>query len=137
MSPEVWADARRLILDGNAQLAQPVPIAWPNERFEDPEPPVPFIFVEGRGDTSEPYELGGGVWVEDGAVLLHIAVPTGSGIERGIAIRKAASGWFRGLPPRPVVYEGFSLDPGAMDEDGNWYRLTLRVRYRYQDIGIA
>jgi hypothetical protein len=132
MSPDVWTDAAALIRDGAAQIG--LPVAWPNTAFDDPEPPAPFLAVEGMGDGAEPYELGGGVWVEDGAVVLHILVPVGTGIDGGLALRKTAAGWFRGLPPRPVVYERFVLDPGGMDEDGNWYRLSLRVQYRYQDI---
>jgi hypothetical protein len=132
MSPEVWADAEALIRDGATQIG--LPVAWPNQRFADPEPPAPFLAVEGMGDGAEPYELGGGIWIEDGAVVLHILVPVGTGVARGLELRKAAAGWFRGLPPRPVVYDSFVLDPGGMDEDGNWYRLSLRVRYRYQDI---
>jgi hypothetical protein len=136
MSPDVWADAMMLIRDGVAQLPTPVPIAWPNEVFEPPHPLGPFIAVEGMGDGAEPLELGGGVWVEDGAVVLHITVPTGRGIAEGLALRKTAAGWFRGLPARPVLYERFVMDPGGADEDGSWYRLGLRILYRYQDISI-
>jgi hypothetical protein len=81
MSPEVWADAEALIRDGATQIG--LPVAWPNQRFADPEPPAPFLAVEGMGDGAEPYELGGGIWIEDGAVVLHILVPVGTGVARG------------------------------------------------------
>ncbi|MFT8245198.1 phage tail terminator-like protein [Roseomonas sp. BN140053] len=133
-SPEVWADARVLITAGAAALS--LPVAWPNETFSPPEPLGPFLAVEVSGDGAEPLELGGGVWVEDGAIHLHVMVPTGWGITQGLQLRKALADGFRGLPPRAVVYDRFTLDPGGMDEDGNWFRLSLRVAYRYQDIGI-
>jgi len=133
-SPEVYADAKALIVDGAAQIG--LPVAWPNEPFREPEPPAPFLAVEVMGDGAEPYELGGGVWVEDGTVGVAVVVPTGVGISEGLALRKQVTSWFRGLPPRSVLYDRFILDPGGMDEDGNWFRLGLRVAYRYQDIGI-
>ncbi|MFC0410942.1 phage tail terminator-like protein [Roseomonas elaeocarpi] len=134
-SPEVWADAQVLIRDTAA--TQGLPVAWPNEVFDDlPEPPAPFVAVEIRGDGAEPYELGGGVWREDGSLYLHVMVPTGSGITAGLQLRKAFADGFRGLPPRTVIYDSFSFDPGSDDEEGNWHRLTLRVAYHYQDIGI-
>jgi hypothetical protein len=133
VSPEVWADAERLIRAGVAEMAQPVAVAWPNERFKEPSPPAPFLAVEGMGDGAEPYEIQDGVWVEEGAVMVHITVPTGGGVSAGLALRKEVASWFRGLPARPVVYERFVMDPGGADEDGNWYRLGLRVLYRYQD----
>ena len=131
-SPEVYQDARTLIADGAAQIG--LPVAWPNRKFQAPEPPAPFLAVEVMGDGAEPYELGGGVWVEDGTVEVAVVVPTGTGIEQGLALRKAVAGWFRGLPAREVTYGRFIMDPGGMDEDGNWFRLPLRVSYRFQSI---
>lgn len=131
-SPEVYQDARTLIADGAAQIG--LPVAWPNAAFDVPEPPAPFLAVEVMGDGAEPYELGGGVWVEDGTIEVAVVVPTGTGIEQGLTLRKAVAGWFRGLPAREVTYDRFIMDPGGMDEDGNWFRLPLRVSYRFQSI---
>jgi len=134
-SPEVWTDAQVLIRDTAATLD--IPVAWPNEVFDAlPEPPAPFVAVELQGDGAEPYEMTGGVWREDGSLYLHVMVPTGSGITEGLRLRKALADGFRGLPPRAVVYSSFGFDPGSNDEEGNWHRLTLRVFYHYQDIGI-
>ena len=133
-SPQVWQDARAIIADGAVQLA--LPVAWPNEGFREPEPPAPFLSVAVFGAGAEPMELGGGVWVEDGTIEVAVVIPSGAGIAEGLALRKQVAGWFRGLPPRDVLYDRFILDPGADDEDGNWHRLPLRVAYRFQDIGI-
>ena len=88
-SPEVYQDARTLIADGAAQLV--LPVAWPNRKFKPPEPVAPFLAVEVMGDGAEPYELGGGVWVEDGTIEVAVVVPTGTGIEQGLTLRKAVA----------------------------------------------
>jgi hypothetical protein len=130
-SPEVWADARARLEAGGLS----VPFAWPNEAFTNPEPPAPWLLVEISGDLSAPLELGrDGVWQEDGAILVHVMVPTGTGVTDGLALRKAVANLFRGLPPGPVTYHGATFDPGGPGDDtGVYHRLSLSIRYRYQD----
>lgn len=127
-SPAVWTDARARL-----EAAALAPVAWPNEAFAPPEPPGPWIAVEVYGDLSEPIEIGGGTWQESGTLLLHVMVPTGTGIAAGLALRKAAANLFRGLPPGPVLYDGARFDPGGADDDGLWHRLSVGISYRYQD----
>ncbi|MBC9176767.1 phage tail terminator-like protein [Pseudoroseomonas ludipueritiae] len=129
-SPDVWLDARAIIADGAAQAG--LTVAWPNEPFDLPEPPAPFLAVDLRADGSEPMELGPGVWLEEGMIDVAVVIPTGSGITEGVALRKQAADWFRGLPPRAVLYDRFIFDAGGDDEEGNWHRLPLKIAYRFQ-----
>jgi len=127
----VFDDAWMLLRDVAAGLG--VPLSEENGRFKAPEPPAPWAHVEFVGDGSEPRELQGAFWVENGFVAVHVMVPTGTGQREAIRLREELSKAFRGLPPRVVVYDRFAFDPGGNDEDGNWYRATLRVFYRLQE----
>jgi hypothetical protein len=140
-SPEVWDDVATRVAAAAAELG--LPIAWPNQVFNEPAPyadggqPSAWLNVEISAFNADPYEVGSTVWMEEGAVQVHVMVPTGQGIKDGLRIRKSIANDFRGLLPGLVTYDGFTFDPGGMDEDGNWFRLTLRINYRYQDITIA
>lgn len=134
-SPEVWQDVRARI-----ELANLVPadhISWPNERFVTPDPngesPL-WIIVEAAANLAEPIELGGGVWQETGSVWIHAVAPSGAGVTGLRQLTKLAANAFRGLPPGPVTYTGADIGMGeAGDEDGNWYIVSVRIEYRYQD----
>jgi len=136
-SPEVWAEARSIIEAGAAALG--VPVAWPNEKFPGLNPyredgtAQRWLLVETAGDLSDPFGMGGEVWEETGSVTVHVMGPTGAGIADALALRKAVANLFRFRPAGPVTWKGAILDPGGDDEDGNWHRTTVRVRYSFTD----
>ena len=135
-SPEVWLDARGRI--EAAALVPPQLIHWPNEPFTEPDVaaiPVPlWLMVEISANLSAPIEIGGGVWQEDGSLWVHAFAPTGTGSLELRQLAKAVANTFRGLPPGPVVYTGAEIGMGEPgDENGNWYRISTRIEYRYQD----
>ena len=136
-SPEVWLDARARI--EAAALVPPDRISWPNEAFDLPDPtadPAPlWMAVTASGNLSTPIELGGGVWQEDGAIWVHCFTPTGTGELALRQLAKAVATTFRDLPSGPVVYTGAEIGMGEPgDENGSWYRLSVRIEYRYQDL---
>lgn len=136
-SPDVWTAARAIITDGAAALA--LPVAWPNETFAGVEPYAPagtpnrWLAVEVSGDLSAPNEIGGGGWEETGSVSVHVMSPVGCGIADTLAVRKAVATWFRLQPSGAVTWGDTILDPGGMDEDGAWHRMTVRVAYAFTD----
>jgi len=138
-SPEVWADARARIAAQAESLG--LPVVWPNEPQEEPEPldgedgTLPaFLAVEITADGEEPIELGAGAWRERGNVWIHVLIPSGAGIADGLQMRKAMANAFRGLDPAALVYDGFSFPPGGTDEGaGNFYRLSLGISYSFTD----
>jgi hypothetical protein len=140
MSPEVYLDARAVIEGALADLANnspPVIISpeWPNELFEPPEPLQPWLSIDIGGDVAETIELGGRTWEETGAIWLHFMLPIGIGIEDGLTWRKAFSVAFRDAIPtvEGLYYRDHVFDPlGA--EDGVWRRLSLIIRYEFNDI---
>lgn len=136
-SPAVWADARSRI--ASAGLVPADRIAWPNETFDPPDPtasPAPlWLAVTADGVECEPIELGGGVWEERGAITIAGFAPFGVGVADLFALTKAVAALFRpaDTPPEGIAYLGLSTDEGFPDDDGVWFRLTLRVDYRFQD----
>jgi hypothetical protein len=136
-SPEVWLDARERIEAAN--LVPPERINWPNEAFAEPAPtsvPAPlWLAVEITANFAAPMEIGGGgMWLEEGALWVHAFAPTGTGTIELRQLAKAVANTFRGLPPGPVTYTAAEIGMGEPgDENGNWYRISTRIEYRYQD----
>lgn len=134
MSPAVWADARARITIAAASLS--LPVAWPNETFKTPEPPVPWLAVEASATTDDPIELTGGMWQEDGFVWLHVMIPAGTGIDAGLTLRKSLANAFRSVSDAPdgLIYRGANFDPsGPGTDDGMYQRLTASIAYIFQD----
>lgn len=133
-SPEVWADAKARITAVATTLA--LPVAWPNEPFDPPDPLGMHLVTEISGDMAAPIEIGGtgASWEETGTVWLHLMVPAGDGIDGALAARKTLANAFRGVTINGIAYTRATMDPsGPADDDGNWTRVTLRVHYSYQD----
>ena len=135
-SPEVWIDARSRI--EAAALVSAERVSWPNEAFDLPDhtaSPAPlWLALETSGNLSAPVEIGGGVWQEDGAIWVHCFAPTGTGVLDLRQLAKSVANTFRDLPPAPVIYTGAEIGMGEPgDENGNWYRISVRIEYRYQD----
>jgi hypothetical protein len=136
-SPTVWADARPRVQSVADALG--CAVAWPNEEAEEPDPasgtlPL-FLAVEIEGDASAPFEVGvGAIWQETGELSVHVLVPTGTGIDAGIAARKAITDAFRDVTTGPLIWDRFRFPPGGIDQNsGNWFRLTVGISYSYTD----
>jgi hypothetical protein len=135
-SPEVWQAAVPLIEAAADALG--IVVAWPNEPVEEPEAdefgalPL-WAAVEIEADAAAPYEVGGSMWQETGRLWIHVLSPTGTGIEAGLAARKAFADAFRGRPPGPLLWDDFAFPSGGADEGGNWFRLSLGIGYRWTD----
>ena len=134
MSPEVWGDARPRI--EAAAAAQSLAVAWPNESFTAPQPPAPWLDIEFNSAADTPIEIGATTWQEDGALWLHIMLPTGSGLDTALALKDALSVAFRNVTDAVtgLVYRGGQSTDPITDgtDDGVYVRLTLAVRYIFQ-----
>jgi hypothetical protein len=136
-SPEVWAAARVRVQAVATALG--LTVHWPNEASEEPEfdgsggLPL-FVAVDIEADATAPIEIGGSMWRETGRVSVHVLVPSGTGIDAGLAARKAFADGFRGAQAGALLWDEFTFPPGGTDQaEGNWYRLSLGVAYRYTD----
>lgn len=119
---EVWADE--------------TPVVYENEAFPTPNKPAPFLYVEIFGTSYEQASLGAdpqsqNKWRENGLLLLHMMVPNGSGTSQARIYAKQLAAMFRGQEVSGVVFRDMSIgasEPG--DEDGNYYRMTVRVDWQ-------
>jgi Bacteriophage related domain of unknown function len=136
VSPEVWDDALPRIQAAAASIALSVEL--PNEDAGPrPMPPAPWLDIEVAAQGAEPIEIGGKIWEERGQIFLHVMIPVGTGLRAGLVLRKTLSEAFRAVTDAPagLVYrDGQDFDPlGPGTDDGVYRRLSLVVRYIYQD----
>lgn len=137
MSPLVWDDVLPRVVA--AATAAGLIIEVPNEDAGPrPSPPAPWLDIEVAAESAAPMEMGAHIWEERGSIFLHVMIPLGTGIRDGLVARKALSVAFRDVTgtPNGLVYRtGQSFDPmGPGSDDGVYRRLTLIIRYDYQDI---
>lgn len=138
MSPEPWNDAKALLLAAN--IVDPALIQWPNDPWQNPEPPVPWLKVEAVGHMLEPVDIGADVWQEDGTLYVDVNVPSGSGDSDARVLAKQVANTYRGLGARGVSVSYTSASIGAGEvrpENGNWWTLTVSIDWRYQDSNVA
>lgn len=136
-SPEVWAEARARVQSVADALGMFV--AWPNEDSQEPEAlpdgslPL-WAAVEIEADAAQPYEVGGSMWQETGRVSVHVLIPSGMGIAEGLSARKAFANAFRSQAPGALLWDDFAFPPGGADTaEGNWFRLSVGIGYRFTD----
>lgn len=111
------------------------PIALPNEHFDVPEPPGPWLSVSATSTMLAPSDLGADVWLEEGTFYVDVMIPTGSGTSTARTLAKNVANVFRGLGPEDVVYRSATIGGGSVGtEDGLWWCLTVSVDWRYQDV---
>ena len=111
------------------------PLVYENEPADLPEPPSAWIFVEVTGAIYEQASIGGGLppanrWREAGALYVHVWVPSNSGsaVARGHAETLATA--LRGVSlPGDLQMRDMTIGDGGQDDDGAWWRITLRVEW--------
>lgn len=114
------------------------PIAYPNDNFELPNPPSPFVVFEISGDVYGQQSIGAvpqsaNRWDEAGRIWLHVMTPraTGNSAPRGAA--KQLAKLFRGLTllSNGLEFLDASIGEGQPgSEDGNWFRISVNIRWR-------
>jgi hypothetical protein len=113
-------------------------IAWENESFTKPEPPAAWLMVEMTGDLYAQMSIGAGVqsenrWDEEGVLLLHVYVPSGTGASTARAYAKSLADLFRGalLLDDSLEFLDASIGMGQPgDDDGMWWRISVSVDWR-------
>lgn len=137
MSPEVFDDCMPRIQAVATQLG--ITLEMPNEiAGPRPSPPQPWVDVEVAAQSAGPMQIGYDAWNEEGQIFIHVMVPIGTGMRDALVQRKAFSTAFRGInvtTPDGLSYsDDQSMDPlGPGGDDGVYRRLTLIVRYLWQD----
>lgn len=144
-SPQVWGDAFARAQYVGQQLGQAV--FDPLQQNRDIQQDKPYWIVETSSGLAEPMEIGQGqnmdglqIDQETGQIWLHLMVPKGSAsTAKSLPWRKAMSNAFRrnGDPPGKwadgLYYDTQQASPPDLDQEGNWYVLSLAINYRYQD----
>lgn len=109
------------------------PLAYENVDADLPDATSAWIYVEVNSNIYGMRSIGApgnNRWAETGATLLHIMVPKGSGsaTARGYAETLAGALREQTLADDVKVYD-MSIGDGGADDDGAWWRLTLRVEW--------
>jgi hypothetical protein len=111
------------------------PLVFENEDWPTPATPAPFVFVEVYGDMFGQASIGeeepaDNVWREQGQLLMHVLVPSGTGTRLARQHAKALAVLFRGQDIGGVTFGDASLggtEPGT--QDGQYYRMTCSVAW--------
>lgn len=131
-------DAIRVTLETNWTVT---PIAWPNEDFEKPNPPTPWVDVEFTRNIYAQESIGAAEqsenrWDEDGQLWLHLLVPVGTGSSAAGGAAKALAKIFRGrhLLADSLDFLDASIGMGEPgDENGNYWRISTSIEWRRMD----
>ncbi|EHM01154.1 hypothetical protein HMPREF9946_02229 [Acetobacteraceae bacterium AT-5844] len=121
------------IKDRIAELWAETPVHWPNEQFDEPEPPAPWLLVEMSGDVFGQASIGAGrrrdnLWREGGSLWLHIMVPVGTGEREARRLLREAVDLFVGQEVGDITFGDASIGMGQPgDENGLWHRLSASI----------
>jgi hypothetical protein len=130
----IWADVKARLTASPIMLnGAALPVAFPNEDFQRPEPPAPWLLVEVAAGLNKPVELGGGFWQTDGQVFVHVLVVTGTGTDDATTIEDQVLALFRRPAPVPsfVLWDSVDGDPGGPGtEDGAYWRTSIIANCR-------
>lgn len=138
MSKALAMSEVRPLLEG-ANLG--VPIKWPNEYFQQPEPPALYIAVEISSGHDRPLEIGGSnvTWEAMGQVWCHVMTPTDAGYDEVFALQDNLSYLFRDTgATQSIVFDQIRDDPGDYGgQNGNYWRSSVTVDWRVQTRRLA
>ena len=137
LSDIVWNDAYT-----RAQLVakhQGLALVDALEQQSEDRPPL-FWRMEAQASQSDRLGIGEVAIEEDGEFAFHLTIRAGSiSTPDALSLCKGMSVMFRaqleGVQRLPdgLHYDGQSLFPPDPDTGGNWFTMTLIVRYRFQD----
>ncbi|HEY4136493.1 MAG TPA: phage tail terminator-like protein [Alphaproteobacteria bacterium] len=121
--------------------AGPAPLVYENEKFDKPEPPAPWIYVEVIGTLFDAASIGAGddesnLYREDGQVFFHVFVPKGSGSVTARGLGEQLATLFRGreLLGGKMIFPSASIGDNAVgSDDGNWWRMTAAIAFQRED----
>lgn len=121
--------------------ASDCPIAWPNEGFVQSATPTQFLAVEITSTSYDQQSIGeadqaDNRWDEDGRLWVHVMVKRGSGASGARGAGRAIANLFRGttLLAGQLEFMEASIGLGQPgDEQGNYYRVSVDVEWRYWD----
>lgn len=112
------------------------PLAYENE-YADRPADSPWVFVRFQGLFYDQASIGAGAptanrWTEEGAIMAHVRVPSGTGTTSAATIAEQIAELFRGrwLQPEDIKFGIISIGDGEMaDEDGNFWQMTVRAEW--------
>lgn len=113
------------------------PIIYENETKPAPGQPDPWVQIELVGNLYDQVSIGSGSppdnrWEEEGYLLAHVHVPTGTGDLGASAVAESLADFLRGVVlSGNHRFQGMSIgagDPG--DDIGPWWRLTVRADWK-------
>lgn len=105
-------------------LEAAVPLAFPDENFQEPDPPAPWLFVEIRWSGGEIITIGApgsNRARRDGWVSFSAMVPTGTGEQRGMQLIGKAGGMLEGQTVGSATFFGMEPGGGVSTTDSGLY----------------
>jgi hypothetical protein len=139
LTDDVFEAIKTYLGDGVASGAWTAcPISYPNDGFQPPADGSPFVKFEIAGSLYSQQSIGETTqalnrWDETGRVWLHVLVKSGDGGSTARGAAKALAVLFRGktLLNGTLEFLDASIGEGAAgDEDGNWFRVSVDIRWR-------
>lgn len=117
-----------------------VPLRWENEGDQVPATPAGFVYVEVLAEASTLVSYGGGRgrnnYRDDGAILLHVLVPIGSGVQAALDYAEDGAAIFRGLAFDGIRYGAASIvNLGEQADQGNYWQVLARIEFHFDRVG--
>lgn len=113
-------------------------IVFENDRYDLPDEPTPFVYVEIFGDTYEQDTFGApgnNMWIERGTTLMHVMIPSGQGSRTGRVIANDLLYLFREQPISTLFMPEMSIGAGSPGQDWpNYFALTASIQWHRRDI---
>lgn len=114
------------------------PVVFENERYDLPDTPAPFLYVEIVGDTMNQETIGApgaNTWLEVGFTYIHVMVPANSGTSTARTYAKQVLDLFREQSIAGLNMPEMSIGAGEPGRDfPKYWALTATIRWDRRDI---
>jgi len=117
------------------ELTDDPPIAWPNEHFEAPNPPAPYIDVDFIPNRNTRLVLGSAPHLRQGILQLTVKVPINTGTETADELAGSIAEQF---PADLTLFEDDikvriqqapDVLPGSKSANSVWWETVVSIRY--------
>jgi hypothetical protein len=115
-------------------------LVFENEPYDLPDKPTHFVYVEVVGDAYEQDTIGApgnNMWLEAGAIYLHVMTPDGIGSLEARQIGNRLTYLFREQPLGGIHFRRMSIGAGEPGKTfGNYYAMTATIEWDRHDITV-
>lgn len=109
------------------------PLVFENEKYDLPDIPSAFVYVEIWGDDFSQESFGApqaNHWVEHGTTSMHVMIPSGDGTRQARVYAGQLLALFREQPIGTLVMPDMSIGEGSPGKDfPNYFALTASIHW--------